>query len=47
MIRKVIDFISVIQKDLDKWGTGVKPWFRGESGDDPNLYLCPKIVSLE
>ena len=47
MIRKVTDFISIIQKDVEKWDTGVKPWFRGESGDDPNLYLCPKIFYFE
>lgn len=47
MIKTVTNFISVIQKDLDKWGTGVKAWFRGESGNDPDVYLCPKIASFE
>lgn len=45
MIKKVTEFISAIQNDLDKWDSGVKPWFRGESGDDP--YLCPKIASFK
>ncbi len=44
-IENVTEFISVIQDNLDKWGPGVKPWFRGESGNNPNL--CPKIASYE
>jgi len=45
MIRTVTDFISAIQVDLSKWGSDIKPWFRGESGNHP--HLCPKIVSYE
>lgn len=47
MITKITDFITVIQKDLGLWGSGIKPWFRGESGDNPDLYLWPKIAFYE
>lgn len=46
MIRSVTDLIEVINKDLDNWEKGTKPWFRGESDDkDRNPRpLCPKIA---
>ncbi len=55
MIAKVIDFISAIQKNLDCWNQkkidcgkpDIKPWFRGESGNEPDSYLCPKIARTE
>src|SRR3990170_5949661 len=45
MIRTTIEFIKEIQKDLSKWESKTKPWFRGEAGDDPPL--CPKIASFQ
>lgn len=42
MIESVIQLISEIQSDLPKWGKEIKPWFRGESGDERPL--CPKIA---
>ena len=36
-IETVTEFIDAIQTDLGKWGPGVKPWFRGESGKGPKL----------
>ena len=45
MIKTVTDFISAILIDLREWGSGIKPWFRGESGKGPNL--CPKIASYK
>lgn len=44
-IESVTEFIDIIQEDLGDWGPGVKPWFRGESGDGPKL--CPKIASFK
>ena len=41
MIKTIAEFISTIQKDYLKWGSKIKPWFRGESGD--YAPLCPKI----
>ena len=40
MIASIVEFIAAVQDDLAKW-VGIKPWFRGESGDQPPL--CPKI----
>lgn len=45
MIQSITELIAEIRKDLDTWEPGSKPWFRGESGDNPNL--CPKIASFE
>jgi hypothetical protein len=42
MIKSTIQLIKSIQDDLAKWGNECKPWFRGESGDEPPL--CPKIA---
>jgi hypothetical protein len=44
-IETVTEFIEAIMTDLGKWGPGVKPWFRGESGT--GLKLCPKIESYK
>ena len=41
-IKSTIELIQAINRDLDIWGSKVKPWFRGESGDE--LPLCPKIA---
>ena len=45
MINSIIDFIKSINSDLARWEPGVKPWFRGESGDARPL--CPKIASFD
>jgi len=45
MIQSITELIAEIRKDLDTWEPGSKPWFLGESGDNPNL--CPKIASFE
>jgi len=42
MIKSITQLIEEIQSDLSTWGNKTKPWFRGESGDDPPL--CPKIT---
>jgi len=42
MIKSITQLIAAIQADLPNWGRGIKPWFRGESGDQ--LPLCPKIA---
>jgi len=42
MIRSTIELITAIQTDRKKWNPRTKPWFRGESGNDPPL--CPKIA---
>jgi hypothetical protein len=42
MIKSITQLITVIQDDLSKWGKEIKPWFRGESGDQPPL--CSKIA---
>ena len=42
MIKSIIEFVKAIQDDLAKWDTGIRPWFRGESGCLPSL--CPKIA---
>jgi hypothetical protein len=42
MIRTINEFISRIKDDLANWKVGTKPWFRGESTNDPPL--CPKIA---
>ena len=44
-IETVTEFISAVLADLGKWGPGVKPWFRGESGT--GLKLCPKIDAFK
>ncbi len=41
MITSTIKFIQILKKDLKKGDDRVKPWFRGESGED--AALCPKI----
>ena len=41
MIKSINQLIDAIERDLLRWGAGVKPWFRGESGDEPPLR--PKI----
>jgi len=46
MIRHINEFIDKIMNDLTKWDEGVKPWFRGESGNK-HLPLCPKIQKFE
>jgi hypothetical protein len=45
MIQSVTKLIEEIKKDLATWDLGTKPWFRGESGDDP--LLCPKIAAFK
>jgi hypothetical protein len=45
MIKSITGLIAEIKKDLATWDNGTKPWFRGESGDDPPL--CPKIAAFE
>ena len=45
MIQSVTKIIEEIKKDLATWDIGTKPWFRGESGDDPPL--CPKIANFK
>jgi hypothetical protein len=45
MIQSVTELISEIKNDLATWDTGTKPWFRGESGDNPPL--CPKIADYK
>jgi len=45
MIESVNEFISAVQDDLAKWKPGTKPWFRGESSDEPSL--CPKIAKYK
>lgn len=42
MIKSITQLIEAIQADLSKWEREIKPWFRGESGDQPPL--CPKIA---
>jgi hypothetical protein len=42
MIKSITQLIAEIQDDLSRWGASTKPWFRGESGDNPPL--CPKIA---
>jgi len=42
MIKSITQLIEVIQADLSKWEKEIKPWFRGESGDEPSL--CPKVA---
>lgn len=32
MIRSVLSFIRIIEKDLKNWPQNIRPWFRGESG---------------
>ena len=32
-IKSIIQLIDAIETDLERWEPGVKPWFRGESGD--------------
>ena len=42
MITSVTQLIDTIKEDLQNWNNKeCKPWFRGESGDQPAL--CPKI----
>jgi len=46
MIGHINDFFDKIMNDSIKW-EGVKPWFRGESGDeDKHPPLCPKIYKF-
>jgi len=45
MIKSITQLIAAIQTDLSKWGNVTKPWFRGESGDQPPL--CPKIAKYD
>lgn len=45
MIQSVTKIIEEIKKDLATWDIGTKPWFRGESGDDPPLR--PKIANFK
>ncbi len=40
MIKSVIEFISAVRNDLAVWHSSsepIRPWFRGESGNDPPL----------
>lgn len=41
MIRSITQLIEAVQSGLSNWDEGSKPWFRGESGNQPAL--CPKI----
>ena len=41
MIRSITELIKAVRDDLSNWDEECKPWFRGESGDQPAL--CPKI----
>ena len=43
-IGTTTEFIEEFKKDLGEWGTKIRPWFRGESGDKIDPPLCPKIV---
>jgi len=43
-IESITQLIRAIDDDLSKWGREIKPWFRGESGDQPPL--CPKIANF-
>ncbi len=43
MITSITQLINTIKDDLQNWGKGYKPWFRGESSDQPAL--CPKITN--
>lgn len=45
MIQSVTELISAIKEGLASWDEASKPWFRGESGDDPSL--CPKIARFD
>jgi hypothetical protein len=42
MIKKVNDLIAKVNNDLTEWDDRIKPWFRGESGNQSSL--CPKIA---
>ena len=42
MIKTVTGLIMAIRRDLSNWSAETKPWFRGESGNDPPL--GPKII---
>ena len=41
VITSVIQLVNTVKEDLQNWDKDCKPWFRGESGDQPALY--PKI----
>jgi hypothetical protein len=45
MINNVKDLIAAINDDLARWDDKIKPWFRGESGDQSPL--CPKIAEYD
>ena len=45
MIRSISELIVAIKGDLAIWDYGTKPWFRGESGNQPAL--CPKISNYD
>ena len=44
MIGSIRKFIKSIKADLKKWSPNLRPWFRGESGNDPPL--CPRIAKF-
>jgi hypothetical protein len=43
VITSVTQLIDTVKDDLQNWDKECKPWFRGESGDDPAL--CPKVAT--
>jgi len=45
MVKSVTEFIEVIKRDLGKWESGTKPWFRGESGGGKSL--LPRIATFD
>ena len=45
MIESICDLIEAIKADFSHWDSKTKPWFRGESGNDPPLR--PKIAKYE
>jgi len=45
MINSVVDFLKAVKTDLAGWDDLTKPWFRGESANQPAL--CPKISKYD
>ena len=45
MINSIENLINTIRSDLNKWDSGTKPWFRGESEGKTGKCrpLCPRI----
>lgn len=44
MVKSVTEFIEAIKRDLGRWESGTKPWFRGESGG--GKALSPRIANF-